>query len=190
MQIVYGCVYNSESSRNNKNTLNLSPNNSNQNLRNKFSIANPIDLDYEYYKIVKLEDGSSANAFIEKGKKDYKDGDYVWSKMIPFYASHEIKYAFEYQMNFTDLDLKALITWLKENLGEKLKFASIDNPIWYNKDMTLTEIYEYCKVNKQNISLGYFSESLKRLAIIILDSGSVTTNTSSEIAIVYLLLND
>lgn len=169
--------------------INSSPINSNQNLRTNISIANPIDLDYEYYKIVKLEDGSSANAFIERGKKDSKDGDYVWTKMIPFYASNEIKYVFEYQMDFTDLDMKALITWLKENIGEKVKGGSIDKPNWYNDEMTLSDVFEYCKKYKQKITMAYFNESLKRLAIIVVDTGSITTNTSSEIALVYFIYN-
>lgn len=191
MQIAYGCVYNSDSSRNNiiKDTLNLSPNNSNQNLRTKSFIANPIDLDYEFYKIAKSEDGTPGNIFVERGKKDYKDGDYVWTKMVPLYASSEFKYVFEYQMDFTDVDMKALIAWLQENIGEKVKGGSIDRPNWYNQEMTLSEVYEYCKKTRQKITMGYFNENLKREAIIIIDTGSITTKTSAEIALVYFIYN-
>lgn len=155
----------------------------------KRAISDPLKIEYEYSKIVKLEDGSSANAFIEKGKKNNKDGDYVWSKMIPFYASAEFKFVFEYQMNFTLSDLEALGKWLEENIGENVKVKSIDNPSWYKEDMTLGSIFKYCMNNNKNITMGYYSDSLKRMALVIFDSGSTKTNTSSEIGLVYFIYN-
>jgi hypothetical protein len=163
--------------------------NSNQIQKAKISISNPLEIEYEYSKIVKLEDGSSANAFVEKGKKDNKDGDYVWSKMIPFYASAEVKFVFEYQMNFTLSDLEALGKWLEKHIGENVKAKSIDNPSWYKEDMTLGSIFKYCRNNNKNITMGYYSDSLKRMALVIFDSGSTKTNTSSEIGLVYFIYN-
>jgi len=170
-------------------SINLLSINSNQSNRVKIPITNPIDLKYEYYKISKLEDGTSANLFIEKGKKNHADGDYVWTKAVPIYASYGIKYVFEYQMDYSALDMKALIFWLQKNIGEKVKGGSIDRPYWYKQDMTLSEVFEYCKKNNEKITMGYYNESTKSMALVILDTGSITTQTSAEIGLVYIIYN-
>ncbi len=157
--------------------------------QNGISISNPLNIDFEFYKISKSEDGTPVNLFIEKGKKGNKDGDYVLSKAVPLYASSEYKYVYEYQMNCTDLDLKALIKWLQQNMGENVKGGSIDRPSWYNHEMTLSEVFDFCKKHMQKITMGYFNESLKREAIIVIDTGSLTTKTSAEIGLVYLIYN-
>lgn len=163
------------------------PNKPQEILTQNGEIANPLRLEYEFYKISKSEDGTPLNAYIEKGKKDNDSGDYVWTKGVPIYASSELKYIFEYQMNFTDGDLKALIKWLQENMGEDVKGGSIDKPDWYRHDMPLSEIYKYCKMNNQNITMGYFNETLKRGVILVFDSGSQKTKTSAEIGLVYMI---
>lgn len=151
------------------------------------TIANPINLEYEFYNISKSEDGTACNTFVEKGKKGNKDGDYVWVKMVPIYSSSGFKYAFEYQMDFKDTDFKALIKWLQDNIGENVKGGSLDRPLWYKHEMSLSEVFEYCKNNNQKITMGYLNEKLEREAIIVIDCGSITTKTSAEIGLVYLI---
>lgn len=151
------------------------------------TISNPLKLNFEFYKTSKLEDGTPVNLFIEKGKSNFKDGDYVWTKMIPNYASSEYKYVFEYQMDCTDNDMKGLILWLQENIGENVRGGSIDRPSWYKQEMTLTEVYEYCIKNNQKITMGYYNETGKKEAIIIIDTGSIRTRTSAEIGLVYFI---
>lgn len=155
----------------------------------KRAIPDPLKIEYEYSKVVKLEDGSSGNLFIEKGKKNNIGGNYAWSKVVPIYASNEIKYSFEYQMDFTIDDVVELSKWLDFNIGRNVKVGSIDSPSWYKNDMTLGDIYRYCANNHKNITMGYYNESLKRTALVIIDSGSEITNTRSEIGLVYLIYN-
>lgn len=182
----HGSAYESKLSKT-SNVLNQGS--SKQNQRSVLTISDPMKIEYEYYKIVKLEDGSTVNSFIERGKKDYKDGDYVWSKMIPIYASSEIKYSFEYQMDFTIANLEALGKWLQTHIGENVSVTSIDNPAWYKDDMTLGNIFNYCKTNNSNITMAYANKSLKRMAIVTFDSGSNRTKTSSEIGLVFIIFN-
>lgn len=153
------------------------------------TISDPINLYYEFSKTSKLEDGTPVNLFIEKGKRNYITGDYVWTKMVPFYASSGYRYVFEYQMDCSDNDMKALISWLQENMGENVRGGSIDKPSWFRQEMTLSEVYEQCKRNGQKITMGYFNQSLKREVIIIIDTGSIKTKTSSEIGLVYIIYN-
>lgn len=160
-----------------------------QTIKAKRAIPDPLKIEYEYSKVVKLEDGLSGNLFIEKGKGNNIGGNYAWSKIVPFYASSEIKYSFEYQMDFTIVDVEALSKWLEFNIGRNVKVGSIDSPSWYKNDMTLGEIYRYCENNHKNITMGYYNESLKRTALVIIDSGSEITNTRSEIGLVYFIYN-
>lgn len=155
-------------------------------------ISNPFKLQYDYHDQIKLEDGSAAHAYIEKGKSKSNDntGDYLWSKTVPLYASNEVKYAFEYQMDFTDSDFIALKKWLIEIMGKEVKHASPDNPSWYNREMTLTEAYEYCKQNNKNITIAFLNEAKKYMTLVVIDSGSKKTNTSAEMAIVFTVLNE
>jgi hypothetical protein len=171
-------------------TLEVSSGDSRQNQKKPASISNPLHLDYVYYKIVKLQDGTSANMFIEKGKTDNKDGEYAWTKMVPFYASSEVKYSFEYQMHFTEMDMIALVSWLKENMHDKLKVAALDNPGWYDPQMTLIDIFRNCKIKNQNITLSFYCENPKRIVILVLDAGSEKTHTIAEIGLVYMFYNE
>jgi hypothetical protein len=187
--LIVGIVWILSVSFNNKNKdfILINLNNQGQDLSKEGSIENPLKLDYEFNKISKSEDGTSVNLFVEKGRKNYIGGDYVWTKSVPFYASSEFKYVFEYQMNCSDHDLTALIKWLQENIGENVKGGSIDRPKWYYHEMTLSEVFNYCNKNKQNITMGYYNESLKREAIVVIDTGSETTKTSAEIGLVYII---
>ncbi|MDX9697774.1 MAG: hypothetical protein RBT49_18420 [Bacteroidales bacterium] len=157
----------------------------------KKKISNPFNLQYDYHDQIKLEDGSAATAYIEKGKSKSANntGDYLWSKAVPLYASNEVKYTFEYQMDFTDSDFNALKEWLIEIMGTDVKHASLDNPSWYNREMTLTEVYEYCKQNNKNITIAFLNKTKKYLTLVIIDSGSKKTNTSAEMAILFTVLN-
>jgi hypothetical protein len=74
-------------------------------------------------------------------------------------------------------------------MGENVRGGSIDKPSWFKQEMTLSEVYEQCKRNGQKITMGYFNQSLKREVIIIIDTGSIKTKTSSEIGLVYIIYN-
>ena len=153
-------------------------------------ISNPLNLEYIFLEEFKLEDGERANGFVEKGKnhKESKTGDYIWTKTIPINKSHKAKYGYEYQMDFTHSDVIATKNWLNEVMGSKYKRGSFDNPNWYNKDMTLIEIYEYSKKHNKNIILGFYSKSKNLLTQMIIDSGSKKLNTTAEIALVFSVL--
>jgi hypothetical protein len=163
--------------------------NENETMNNEF-IPDPLDLEYEFIKVGKLDDGSSANMYLQKGIKPSKDGDYGWSKCVPLYASNEIKSVYEYQMEFTDKDFQALYSWLQKMIGNKAQIKSLDTPKWYKENMKLKDIYNYCKINNENITMIYYNKKMNRLALVILDSGSEKTKTLPEIAIVLTIFND
>ena len=62
-------------------------------------ISNPLTLNYDYDTIRQVDDGSKYHTYIEKGKIDDGSGDYIWSKMVPLYASQsDAAQGYEYQM--------------------------------------------------------------------------------------------
>lgn len=151
------------------------------------SILDPKVLEYEFYDVVTADDGTKMHAYIAKNNKPNKDGDYGWSKAIPIYSGHGVEVVYEYQMNFTDIDYKFLKEFLINELGTSVIAKSWDNPLWYNDDMSLTEIYNYCKNNSVNITLLHSSVKNENM-LIKFDIGS--SYIDGEITLIYMFLKE
>jgi len=153
-------------------------------------IPNPINLEYIYQGTESDVSGTKHMMYIEKNNPPNSEGDYGWCKTVPFYSSNEITEAYEYQLDFSDRDFELVKKWLIKTFGYKVNAISWDNPYWYNDDMSLTEAYRYCRDNNSNITIAYMGEMYKdRIIIIVIESGSRTTNTQGGLAIVYSFLN-
>lgn len=152
-------------------------------------ILNPLNLEYTYQGIKPDASGVKHTLYFEKNNPPNSEGDYGWTKAVPLYSSHETKQTFEYQLDFSDNDFYLVKNWMIETFGHEVYAKSMDNPHWYNDEMSLTDTYRYCRDNNSNITLVYWGEKYKdRMIIIIIESGSIKTNTQGGLAILYTFL--
>lgn len=152
------------------------------------TIENPLILKYNYWKKVKLEDGESAEVFIEEGKINDSSRNYIWSKTIPLSPSSEVKYLFEYQMACSDQDFKLLETWIAQNMGTNLATGTTEKTNWYTKGMSLSEVYGYCKENQTDFSIILYNKADEKMATIYFNcSGS---EIEKEIALLLTILTN
>jgi len=146
-------------------------------------IPNPLELEYEYLSIIKADDGKKFHSYVQKGYSDNEDGDYCWSKMVPLYASQsDAVEAYEYQMDFSETDVRKLHNWIFKNMGENLRAGAIDAPPGFKGELSLSVIYDYCVKHKSNFILGIGNKEEKKLLNIIFDFGE------NEIGVVYFIL--
>lgn len=163
------------------------------NIQQSFSqeIPNPVDLEYIYQEVIADVSGTKQMCYIEKNNPPNSEGDYGWSQAVPFYSSHEVTKTYEYQLDFSDGDFELVKNWLIETFGYDIYGMSMDNPNWYNDEMSLTDVYRYCRDNNSNITLVYYGERHKdRIIAIVIESGSIRTNTQGGLAIVYSFLRE
>lgn len=150
-------------------------------------IQNPERLSFEFIELRTLEDGTQVNAFKERGKTS-KDGDYIWTKMKPLYASDEIEFAYEYQMDLTLRDVQNIQKFMDQNFDTEFLQRPFQNKSWYKENMPLNDIYSQVITRKVNFTIVYYSRETKDMLSVIFDAGS--SYSSSEIGFVWTRFKD
>ena len=144
-----------------------------------------------------MSDGQSVLLYIAKNNKPNSDGDYGWSKSVPLDKNYHAKVAYEYQLDFNKKSFDNLKTWLKKTLGEENVFGVAfdfknaekglyETPAsWYNNDMSLTDVYNYCKNTNDSTIMIWGRRDLQSQLISIIFNPDV-----NEMTILYTFLNN